>query len=194
VVRPARRGGAPMTALIGRLRGPRAHLEGTGRLVPALVLRLGVLAVGLVLTALLVTGRPAGWLVLALPVLAGASAVAPGSAAVGVLGLLAVVAQLRFGGLDARAVGIALLLYVLWLGCSLAAAVPAPGRVEVAALLPALRRTAVPAVLTVLVAVAASAARAGGVRVGEQLLLLVGVLVLAGGGALAARLWAGRRR
>jgi hypothetical protein len=160
--------------------------------VPAVVLRLAVLAAGVVLTALLVAGRPAGWLVLVLVVLAVACASAPGSAAVGVLGLLAVAAQLGYGRLDARAVATALALAVLWSACAVAAAVPASGRVELGALLPALGRLAALAAFTVLVALAASAARAAGVRAGEQLLLLVGVLVLAGCGTLAAAVW-GRR-
>ena len=67
------------------------------------------------------------------------------------------------------------------------------GRVELAALLPALRRLAALVVLTVLVAAGTSAARAGGVRAGEQLLLLVGVLVLAGGVAVAVLVRSGRR-
>ena len=48
------------------------------------------------------------------------------------------------------------------------------------------------AVLTVLVAVAAVGARTGGVRAGEQLLLLVGIVLLAGAVAVAVVLW-GRR-
>jgi hypothetical protein len=151
-----------------------------------------VLGAGLVLTALLVAGRPAGWLVLVLAVLAGACACAPGSLVVAVLGLLAVGAQAGYGRLDARAAATALALYVLWLACALAAPVPASGRVEIAALLPALRRLSAVAVLTALVAAVTGVARSGGVRAGEQLLLLVGVLVLAGVGALVALLW-GRR-
>ncbi len=173
----------------GWVRRPRAELEGTGVLVPAAVLRLFVLAAGLALTALLVAGRPAGWLVLALVVLAGACACAPGSLVVAVLGLLAVAVQAGYGRLDTRAAATALALYVVWLACAVAAPVPASGRVEVAALLPAVRRLAVVAVLTVLVAVATGTVRAGGVRAGEQLLLLVGVLVLAGVGTLTALLW-----
>ncbi len=173
----------------GWVRGPRAELEGTGVLVPAAVLRLLVLAAGLALTALLVAGRPAGWLVLVLVVLAGACACAPGSLVVAVLGLLAVAAQAGYGRLDARAAATALALYVLWLACAVAAPVPVSGRVEIAALLPALRRLAAVAVLTVLVAVGTGAVRAGGVRAGEQLLLLVGVLVLAGVATLTALLW-----
>jgi hypothetical protein len=179
-------------ALVGRLRGPRAELDGTGLLVPALVLRLTVLAAGGLLTLLLVAGRPGGWPVVALAALTVGCAWAPGSVLVGVLGLLAVAIQLGQGVLDARAVATALALYLTWLACAPAAAVPASGRVEVAALLPALRRLAAVAVLTALVTVAAVAARAGGVRAGEQLLLLVGLVLLAAGAALAVVLW-GRR-
>ncbi len=175
------------------VRGPRAELEGTGVLVSAVALRLAVLVAGAVLTALLVAGRPTGWLVVLLGALAVGCACAPGSVAVGVLGLLAVAAQLGYGRLDVRAAATALALYVLWLACAVAAAVPASGRVELAALLPALRRLAALTALTALVAAAACAARAGGVRAGEQLLLLVGVLVLAGGAAVAVLVW-GRRR
>src|SRR3954447_13594482 len=176
-----------------RIRGPRAELEGTGVLVPAAALRLAVVVAGGVLTALLVAGRPAGWLVLVLGALVVACACLPGSVLVAVLGLLAMATQLGYGRLDARAVATALALYVLWLACAVAAAVPASGRVELAALVPALRRLAALTALTVLVAVAASAARAGGVRAGEQLLLLVGVVVLAGGGAVAVLVRGGDR-
>ncbi len=170
----------------------RADLDGTGALVPALVLRLAVLVAGGLLTVLLVAGRPGGWPVVALVALTAGCAYAPGSVLVGVLGLFATAIQLGQGALDARAVATALALYLTWLVCALAAAVPAAGRVEVAALLPALRRAIAVAVLTVLVAVAAAGARAGGVRAGEQLLLLVGLVLLAGAVAVAVVLW-GRR-
>ena len=204
LVRPARRGGAPVTPggagsapgtrpraeLLGNpLRVPRADLDGTGVLVPGLVLRLAVLVAGGLLTVLLVAGRPGGWPVVALAALTAGCAYAPGSVLVGVLGLFTTAIQLGEGALDARAVGTALALYLTWLACALAAAVPAAGRVEVAALLPALRRAMVVAVLTVLVAVAAVGARAGGVRAGEQLLLLVGIVLLAGAVAVAVVLW-----
>jgi hypothetical protein len=179
-------------ALWSRLRGPRAELVGTGLLVPAVVLRLAVLGAGGLLTVLLVAGRPAGWPVVALAALTVGCAYAPGSVLVGVLGLLAVGIQLAEGGLDARAVVTALALYLTWIACALAATVPAAGRVEVAALLPALRRAVAVVVLTVLVAVAAAGVRAGGVRAGEQLLLLVGLVLLAGAVAVAVLLW-GRR-
>jgi hypothetical protein len=179
-------------ALLGRLLGPRAEIEGTGLLVPAIALRIVVLVAGGMLTALLVAGRPVGWPVVALVALTVGCAWAPGSVLSGVLGLLAVAIQLGQGGLDARALAIALALYGTWLACSLAAAVPAVGRVEVAALRPAVLRLGAVAVLTALVAAAAVGARAGGVRAGEQLLLLVGLLVLAGGAALAAVLWSRR--
>jgi hypothetical protein len=94
--------------------------------------------------------------------------------------------------LDARAVVTAPALYLTWIACALAATVPAAGRVEVAALLPALPRAVAVVVLTVLVAVAAAGVRAGGVRAGEQLLLLVGLVLLAGAVAVTVLLW-GRR-
>jgi hypothetical protein len=178
--------------LASRLRSPRAELDGTGLLVPALVLRVAVLAAGGLLMVLLVAGRPGGWPVVALAALTVGCAYAPGSVLVGVLGLLAVVIQLGQGAVDARAVATALAMYLTWLGCALAAAVPPAGRVEVAALLPALRRALGVAVLTTLVALAGVAARAGGVRAGEQLLLLVGLVLLAGAVALAVVLWARR--
>jgi hypothetical protein len=189
-VAPARQGRGGVLA--SRLRGPRAELDGTGPLVPALVLRVVVLGAGGLLTVLLVAGGPGGWPVVALAALTVGCAYAPGSVLVGVLGLLAVAIQLGQGALDARAVATALALYLTWLACSLAAPVPAAGRVEVAALLPALRRAAGVAVLTTLVAAAAMAGRAAGVRSGEQLLLLVGLVLLAGAVALAVVLW-GRR-
>ena len=173
----------------GPLLGPRADLDGTGPLVPALVLRIAVLVAGGVLTVLLVAGRPGGWPVAALVALTVGCAYAPGSVLVGVLGLFAAAIQLGQGALDPRGIATALTLYVTWLVCALAAAVPAAGRVEVAALLPALSRAVAVAVLTVLVAVAAMGARTGGVRTGEQLLLLVGLVLLAGAVALAVVLW-----
>ena len=178
--------------LLGRLRGPRAEVDGTGLLVPAVALRVAVLVAGGVLTVLLVAGRPGGSPVIALVALTLGCAWAPGSVLSGVLGLLAVAIQLGEGGLDVRAVATALALYLTWLACSLAAAVPAAGRVEVAALQPALLRVGAVAVLTALVAVAAVGARAGGVRAGEQLLLLVGLVLLAGSAALAVVLWSKR--
>jgi hypothetical protein len=196
-VTPGGGAGAPVTGPPGgvvwsRLRGPRAELDGAGLLVPALVLRLAVLAAGGVLTVLLVAGRPAGWPVVAFAAVTVGCAYAPGSVLVGVLGLLAVAIQLAEGALDARAVVTALALYLTWIASALAATIPAAGRVEVAALLPALRRAVAVVVLTVLVAVAALGARAGGVRAGEQLLLLVGLVLLAGAVAVAVVLW-GRR-
>ena len=182
-----------LTEGMSRFRGPRAELEGTGLLVPGVVLRLAVLAAGAGLTALLVAGRPTAWLVFVLAALVVACACAPGSVVVGVLGLLAVAVQLGYGRLDPRAVATALALHVLWLACALAAAVPVSGRLELAALLPALRRLAAVAALTVLVAAVTSAVRAVGVRAGEQLLLLVGVLVLAGGATVAVLVRSGRR-
>jgi hypothetical protein len=182
----------PLTSLVGRLRGPRAEVEGTGLLVPTLALRAAVLAAGGVLSALLVAGRPGGWPVVALVALTIGCAWSPGSVLPGVLGLLAVANELSQGALDVRAVATALTLYLTWLACALAATVPAAGRVEVAALLPALRRLVAVSVLTVLVAAAAVAARAGGLRTGEQLLLLVGVVLLAGTAALAGVLWSRR--
>jgi hypothetical protein len=160
--------------------------------MPAVALRVAVLVAGGVLTVLLVAGRPGGWPVVALVALTVGCAWAPGSVLTGVLGLLAVAIQLGQGGLDVRAVATALALYATWLACSLAAAVPAAGRVEVAALRPALRRSGAVGVLTALVAAAAVAARSGGVRAGEQLLLLVGLVLLTGGAGLAVVLW-GRR-
>ena len=180
-----------VATLLSRLRGPRAEIEGTG-LVPAVALRVAVLVAGGVLTVLLVAGRPGGWPVVALVALTIGCAWAPGSVLSGVLGLLAVAIQLGQGALDVRAVATALALYVTWLACSLAAPVPAAGRVEVAALRSALRRLGAVAVLTALVAAAAIAARVGGFRAGEQLLLLVGLVVLAGSAALAVVLWSRR--
>ena len=182
----------PVATLLSRLRGPRAEIEGTGLLVPAGALRVAVLVAGGVLTVLLVAGRPGGWPVVALVALTVGCAWAPGSVLSGVLGLLAVAIQLGQGALDVRALATALALYVTWLACSLAAPVPAAGRVEVAALWPALRRLGAVAVLTALVAAAAVAARVGGVRAGEQLLLLVGLVVLAGSAALTVVLWSRR--
>jgi hypothetical protein len=184
--------GTPVATLLRRLRGPSAEIEGTGLLVPAVALRVLVLVAGGVLTVLLVAGRPGGWPVVALVALTVGCAGAPGSVLSGVLGLLAVAIQLGQGELDVRALATALALYVTWLACSLAAAVPAAGRVEVAALRPAFRRLGAVVVLTVLVSAAAVAARAGGVRVGEQLLLLVGIVLLTGAGALAVVLWSRR--
>ena len=184
--------GMPLAALLSRLHGPRAEIDGTGFLVPAVVLRVVVLLAGGVLTVLLVAGRPGGWPLVALVALTVGCAWAPGSVLSGVLGLLAVAIQLGQGRLDVRAVAIALALYVTWLACSLAAAVPAAGRLEVAALRPALRRLGAVVVLTAVVAAAAVAARAGGVRTGEQLLLLVGLVLLAGGAAVGVVLWSRR--
>jgi hypothetical protein len=181
-----------MTPLVSRLAGPRAEVDGNGLLVPALVLRVLVLLAGAVLTVLLVAGRPGGWPVVVLVALTVGCAWSPGSALPGVLGLLAVAIQLAQGAFDARAVATALALYATWLACALAAGVPAAGRVEVAALVPALWRLAGVAALTVLVAAAAAAARAGGIRAGEQLLLLVGLVLLAGAAALAVLLWSRR--
>jgi hypothetical protein len=206
MVGATRRDGAPVTprrgdsaaaarpggVLARGLRVPRADLHGTGLLVPALVLRMVVLVAGALLTVLLVAERPAGWPVMVLAALTVGCACAPGSALVGVLGLLAMAIQLGEGALDARAAATALALYLTWLACSLSAAVPAAGRVEVAALLPALRRAVVVAVLTVLVTVGAVGARAGGFRTGEQLLLLVGIVLLTGVAALAVVLWSRR--
>jgi hypothetical protein len=163
-------------------------------LVPAAVLRLAVLLAGGLLTVLLLAGRPAGWLGVALVALTAGCAWAPGSALVAVLGLLAVGTQLGYGVLDARGVATALALYLTWLACALGASVPAAGRVEAAALLPALRRSGGVAALTVLAAAAAAGARAGGVRAGEQLLLLVGLVLLTAGAAVAVVVWGPRSR
>jgi hypothetical protein len=178
--------------LLGRLRGPRAEVEGVGLLLPAVALRLAVLVAGVVLTVLLVAGRFGGWPVVVLVALTLGCAWTPGSVLPGVLGVFAIAIQLGQGGLDVRAVAIALALYLTWLACGLAAGVPVSGRVELAGLLPALWRLAAVAVLTVLVAAAAAGARAGGVRAGEQLLLLVGLVLLAGAAAVAVAVW-GRR-
>jgi hypothetical protein len=174
-------------------RTPRADLDGTGRLVPALVLRAGVVAAGALLVSLLTVGRPAGWLVLLLAALVAGVAWSPGSVLVGVLGVLAAGVQLAFGGFDVRAVAAALALHLVWLLAAVAALVPARGRVELAALRPAAGRFVAVVGATALLAALVAGARAGGVRAGEQLLLLVGIVVLAAGAGLAVLVW-GRRR
>ena len=178
----------------GARRTPRADVDGTGLLVPALVLRVGVLAVGALLVVLLTDGRPTGWLTPALAVLVTVAALVPNGLVVGLLGLVGVVVQLGYGALDARAVATAVALHLVWRLCALASLVPASARVELAALRPAALRSGAVVAFTVVVAALVGGARAGGVRVGEQLLLLAGVVLLAGGAAVAVLVWGGRDR
>ena len=183
LVRPARRGGAPVTpggaGSVPEVNPASPGCSGSRWTSLALISmerarsclplsRAWPCSSPVGFSQLLVAGRPGGWPVVALVALTAGCAYAPGSVLVGVLGLFATAIQLGQGALDARAVATALALYLTWLVCALAAAVPAAGRVEVAVRSPALRRAIAVAVLTVLVAVAAAGARAGGVRAGSS--------------------------
>ncbi len=167
--------------LLGRFLGARAEVEGAGLLVPVLVLRAGVLVAAELTALLVVGGRPAGWLAALVAVLGLLAAAAPGSAAPGLFAAAVVVLQALFGGPDLRALLTALALHATWLLCGLAGGLPLHGRLEPAALLPSARRWLAVAAVTCGLAAGVWAVRVGGVRVGEQLLLLSGLVVLATG-------------
>lgn len=168
--------------------GPRAELEGVGRLVPVALLRVAVLVAAQLTAATVVAGRPAGWIAAALPVLGVLAAAAPGSAAPGLFAAAVVGVQGVYGGLDVRVVLTAAGLHATWALCGLAAGMPLRGRMEPAALLPGLRGWLLVTAGTGALAAATWAVRAGGVRVGEQLLLLAGTGVLVAGIVVGRRL------
>jgi hypothetical protein len=173
--------GVPPAPGPGGVPGPRAELEGVGRLVPLALVRVGVLLAAQVTAATVAVGRPAGWLAAAVVVLGVLAAALPGSAVPGLFAAAVVVVQGLYGGFDVRVVLTAAGLHATWSLCGLAAGTPVRGRIEPAALLPGLHRWLRVTAGTCALAAATWAVRAGGVRVGEQLLLLAGLGVVVAG-------------
>ena len=130
-----------------------------GPVLTGMALRLGLLAVAVVLVLVVTLGRPTPvWWVVALLLVAGGAAAAPGTLVPGFFLSAMVVVQLLDGVDDVgvRVAAAVVAFYAVHLLAALAAVVPTPGRVEVAALVPSAARAAVvvPATLVVLTVVA----------------------------------------